>query len=174
MQITIVQAEIETAIRAYILSIVQIKEGMMIEIEWKASRGDSGFQAFIDIRPDTNKAATLTQPNVSNPGSAPTPSNVSAFPPFAVGRHPKTTLEAATGVATETASQDETMAQEVASEDAGTPPAPVESSEADTSTPVMASAEASTGAPDPAETETATVVTPKRSLFRGLKQPTNS
>ncbi len=51
MQITIVQAEIETAIRNYIQEQIVVREGMKIDIDLRATRGDAGFMATIDIVP---------------------------------------------------------------------------------------------------------------------------
>lgn len=49
MQITIVQAEIETAIRNYILSQLSIRAGMDISIELQATRGAEGYRAMINV-----------------------------------------------------------------------------------------------------------------------------
>ena len=57
MQITIVQAEIEQAITDFIHRQINVREGMLIQIDLKATRGDAGFQAVIDIV-DPNTALT--------------------------------------------------------------------------------------------------------------------
>ena len=49
MQITLIQSEIETAIKDYVHSIMHIKEGMEIDIELRAGRGENGYTANIDI-----------------------------------------------------------------------------------------------------------------------------
>lgn len=49
MQITLVQHEIETAIREYVHTQINVKEGMEIDIVLKATRGDEGTTAIIDI-----------------------------------------------------------------------------------------------------------------------------
>ena len=59
MQITIVQAEIEQAITDFIHRQINVREGMLIQIDLKATRGDAGFQAVIDIV-DPNTALTPT------------------------------------------------------------------------------------------------------------------
>lgn len=59
MQITLVQTEIETAIRNYIHSQIVVKDGMKIDIILKATRGDEGTTAIIDITPE-NQATTPT------------------------------------------------------------------------------------------------------------------
>ena len=49
MQIILIQAEIEVAIRNYVNSKVKIAAGQDIRIELSASRGPEGFRANIDI-----------------------------------------------------------------------------------------------------------------------------
>ena len=49
MQIILVQAEIEIAIRKYVNSKVKVNEGQDIRIDLSASRGPEGFRATIDI-----------------------------------------------------------------------------------------------------------------------------
>lgn len=89
MQITIVQSEIELAIKQYIHQQINVREGMDIEIELRATRGESGFQAVIDIAPATskpepalgivdtvNKAKTsLTKPAAQSEAESTVPSN---------------------------------------------------------------------------------------------------
>jgi len=50
MQITIVEAEIKQAIRDYILSQVPMRDDTEISIDLKATRGEDGYQAIIDIK----------------------------------------------------------------------------------------------------------------------------
>jgi hypothetical protein len=57
MQITIYQAEIEDAIRTHIHNVVSVKDGHEIKIDLKATRGDTGFQAIIDIEPVVTNGA---------------------------------------------------------------------------------------------------------------------
>ena len=52
MQIVLIQAEIETAIRNYVNSKVKVNEGQDIRIDLSASRGPEGFRATIDIIDD--------------------------------------------------------------------------------------------------------------------------
>ena len=62
MQITINQTEIEAAIKAHILSQINIKEGHDISIQLKATRGDDGTTAIIDINPSVIPASIPTTP----------------------------------------------------------------------------------------------------------------
>lgn len=49
MQITLVQKEIETALRNYVTSSVDVQAGKHINITLRATRGAEGYQAVIDI-----------------------------------------------------------------------------------------------------------------------------
>jgi hypothetical protein len=49
MQVILIQTEIEQAIRDYINSQINIKEGMSINIDLRSTRGTEGFTANIDI-----------------------------------------------------------------------------------------------------------------------------
>lgn len=148
MQITLVQTEIEQAIRAYVHSQVSVKEGNEITIELKATRGDAGMQAVIDILPAGTtpvvvaKAVTVTT--------------------RAGGLGIKTAVVAAKTPAVVVAPAVEEQAEaepesDVAEEEAGT-------ASEDTSTEVETEVE---------EAETPPVVKPK-SLFTGLKKPVNA
>lgn len=53
MQIIIEQAEIETAIRNHINSLISLKEGSRIDVDLAATRGKGGFTATIDIVPES-------------------------------------------------------------------------------------------------------------------------
>ena len=52
MQITIVQAEIETAIRNYVGSLLTVAPGTQIEIDLRAGRGEAGYTATVDLIPE--------------------------------------------------------------------------------------------------------------------------
>lgn len=61
MQIIIVQSEIETAIRNHILDQIHVKDGMQIDIVLRATRGDEGTTAVIDIVPMKNTDASAAK-----------------------------------------------------------------------------------------------------------------
>ena len=69
MQIILVQAEIEKAIRNYVNSKVQVNEGQDIRIDLSASRGPEGFRATIDIVDEdaTATAAPAPAPKAAAP-----------------------------------------------------------------------------------------------------------
>lgn len=69
MQITIVQSEIETAIRNYIGEQINVKEGMQIDIVLKATRGDEGQTAIIDIHPVAVAATAAVNATKNTAGS---------------------------------------------------------------------------------------------------------
>lgn len=62
MQITINQSEIEAAIRSHILSQINVKDGHEISISLKATRGEDGTTAIIDITPIAETAAVSLTP----------------------------------------------------------------------------------------------------------------
>ncbi len=49
MQITIVQAEIEEAIKSYVTGQIALKPGQEVTIDLKATRGAEGYQAIINV-----------------------------------------------------------------------------------------------------------------------------
>lgn len=65
MQIILVQAEIEKAIRNYVNSKVQVNEGQDIRIDLSASRGPEGFRATIDIVDEDATAPKAAAPKVT-------------------------------------------------------------------------------------------------------------
>lgn len=73
MQITIVQTEIETAIRNYIKSQITVNDNQKIDIELRATRGAEGFQAMIDIVPvevsERSVAAVVKQAATASEGT---------------------------------------------------------------------------------------------------------
>lgn len=62
MQITLNQAEIETALRRYVNDQVNVKDGNEIVIDLKAGRGDNGFSAIIDIVPASETVTSSAKP----------------------------------------------------------------------------------------------------------------
>ena len=70
MKIILVQAEIELALRAYVLNQISVREGQEITIAFKNTRGDDGATAEIDIStPSTDtpmKRSTAPAPTKSH------------------------------------------------------------------------------------------------------------
>ena len=65
MQIVLIQAEIEKAIRNYVNSIVKVAEGVDIVIDLKSTRGDTGFTANIDLVEADVERATAPAPTLA-------------------------------------------------------------------------------------------------------------
>ena len=63
MRIILVQAEIELALRAYVLNQISVREGQEITITFKNTRGDDGATAEIDI--STPSDAPLKVPSTT-------------------------------------------------------------------------------------------------------------
>ena len=64
MKIILVQAEIELALRAYVLNQIAVKDGQDINITFKNTRGDDGATAEIDITtPSISSGSTTTVGN---------------------------------------------------------------------------------------------------------------
>lgn len=147
MQITINQAEIEEAIRDFVTRKLTVNAGQRIDIELKATRGDEGYTAIIDIvdaePTSTGIAQVAAEVKAERTPAAPAPK---AERPKAV------TKAAALKPAAEPVAEPETVAEQTQREgDEGAP--------FDGGTPVA----------EPVEP-----VKPRPTLFSGLGAPQNS
>jgi hypothetical protein len=163
MQITIVQSEIEDAIRQHINNQINVKDGMRIDIDLKATRGDDGYTAVIDIVPETAAKRVAVEDTTGSTGTGDSKGVVAPAPAKA----------AATTTATPTR---RTTAKEVTAA-----PAPVAAPAAETvAEAAPAAAETVEAAPVAQDTTEAAPaadeapVTPRRSLFGSLTPPVNS
>lgn len=160
MKIMIVQAEIETAIRDYILSQINIREGMSVTIELAATRGASGFTAEIDISQTVEitsifnaKEQLASYQKAAGPSQlAPVETLKSAFPAFNIPRTPQTPSEV------------RQMMEATADEP--------EKTDIVISEPVVVVANDSEAATAEASEEVAPPKT--QSLFKGLRKPVNA
>ena len=146
MQIILIQAEIEVAIRNYVNSKVKIAAGQDIRIDLSASRGPEGFRANIDIvdaevpvEAYSPRAATTAAPKIAaveadEPTPAPTPKKKAAPAQL------EAEVEEPAAPPTEKVAVDEPSAQEQE----------VAQEQEQVSTNVEESAEASTTEPAPA------------------------
>lgn len=175
MQITLVQAEIELAIRNHIFSQLRIPAGMDIAIDLAATRGADGFKATIDISPNPDYTPPVHEPAkeyatpvhvpVSTRGvalcSGEVPFNMGVPEPEKQSRPPQNPAELAAYLAAE--EEKETAPAET---EAGSEPgvAPTEPAGA---TPVEEAPTEAVSANDTGEKPVST----GRSLFRGLKKP---
>lgn len=158
MLITIVQTEIEQAIRDYVGNQLKIADGMEMSIALSATRGDEGFKAAIDIHPIANapKQEQLKATTASVPGKSPifTPRVISATPVSQDNKGTEKSNEPGT----------DSLADEAGSGEKSNEQPPVATEDA-------------TGEGQKSETETANADTPasaSRSLFKGLSKPKNS
>lgn len=146
MQIILIQAEIEVAIRNYVNSKVKIAAGQDIRIDLSASRGPEGFRANIDIvdaevpvEAYSPRAATTAAPKTAaveadEPTPTPTPKKKAAPAQLEVDVEEPATSSSEKVVVDEPSAQEQEVAQEQKQE----------------VTNVEESAEASTTEPTPA------------------------
>ena len=149
MQITLIQSEIEQALKNYINDIMSVKDGMEIEIQLKATRGEEGTTAIIDIVPQKPKASRGGRtsgevPAKAEPAKAAAPAKAEAAQAVAEAA-PEPVAESVAEAEADDAEQVAEQAQEPEAQE----PAPVEAEEA------------------PAEEA------PRKSLFAGLSKPQN-
>ena len=148
MQITLIQSEIEQALKNYINDIMSVKDGMEIEIQLKATRGEEGTTAIIDIVPQKPKVARSNRTSGEIPAKS---ESVKAAATPVKAEPMKAAVEAepvAESVAEAEADDAEQVAEQ-AQEPEALEPAPVEAEQA------------------PAEEA------PRKSLFAGLSKPQN-
>ena len=188
MQIIIVQSEIETAIRDYVMSVVDIKEGMRIDIDLTATRGADGFKASIDIVPEDHPVADYDQVRseageaqvetaTSSVGSDPTkPLDIVTKVRKARGPNKSTLAKAAEAEAqTETTQEEEA---EVVQEEPAPNSEEALAAEAQVTEPAVEeanqTAEAEVEGLPVADLEAEVPIpAPTRSLFANLNKPTN-
>lgn len=122
MQIILIQAEIEVAIRNYVNSKVKIAAGQDIRIDLSASRGPEGFRANIDIvdalvpveaySPCATTTAAPKTAAVEDAGPAPTPTPKKKAAPAQLEVEVEEPAATPTTPSTEEVAADEPSAQE--------------------------------------------------------------
>jgi hypothetical protein len=180
MQITLVQAEIETAIRNHVLEQMSVDEGMELTIDLKATRGALGYQAIINIYPEgqapvaeapaSTGSTTRRAPKAS--GTVSDGTSAAATAPKRRGRPPKVKVEeTATEAAAEAAPATESAAPAVetaaAEETAPTASQEPEATVAEEAPAAEVTTEQIGGASE-------APAAPRRSLFGGMTAPVNS
>lgn len=123
MQITLIQSEIEQALKNYINDIMSVKDGMEIEIQLKATRGEEGTTAIIDIVPQKPKAVRGSRTSGEIPAKA-EPVKAAAAP---VKAEP---AQAVAESVAEAEADDAEQVAEQAQEPEAQEPAPVEAEQA--------------------------------------------
>lgn len=76
MKITIEEVEIKQAIVAHVLSQMNVREGMEVTVELRATRGETGMQANINIVPEGTETARPTPAPVTQLRRTPAPTLV--------------------------------------------------------------------------------------------------
>ena len=148
MQITLIQSEIEQALKNYINDIMSVKDGMEIEIQLKATRGEEGTTAIIDIVPQKPKAPRGSRTSGEVPAKA-EPVKAAAAPAKVEAAPAVAEAEPVVESVAEAEADDAEQVAEQAQEPEAQEPAPVEVEQA------------------PAEEA------PRKSLFAGLSKPQN-
>lgn len=170
MRITLVQAEIELAIRRYIGSQLTVANGTKMVIDLKATRGEEGFMAQVDIfpaseGPNFTKEIPADKAPASNVFDLNKPKTVAALSPMILGQGEGTASASTPQQEPEkpdnaAAASDAAQAQ---SDDQVSAAADTGSNE----TTAATGTDSSTGATTPA-------TAPKgRSLFSGMHKPKN-
>lgn len=176
MQITINQTEIEEAIRNHILGQITVRDDMRIDIDLKATRGDEGYTAIIDIVPSTAERRPTSEDQGSTRSEAPAKAEAKSAPAKTIVPKKSSTIfgggassKTQPVKAEEPVVQPQVEAQAEAEVVIAEPDAEVAASpEPDTAV------EAETEAAPEAAQEPAGEAPARPSLFAGLKKPENA
>lgn len=179
MRIILVQAEIELALRAYVLNQISVREGQEITIAFKNTRGDDGATAEIDIStPSAHIPAKVpSTPLKRTTAPAPTESHQEAPVTVSEPEMEEETSDPSDGSPAPAveAESDTTVSEEATPvQDAST------SSEADTAAEtVNQKEEEPVSKPvsflkEPAKADPDEAPAPSKSLFANLTKPVNS
>jgi hypothetical protein len=176
MQIIIGQAEIEQAITQHVLSMVAIHPGQSIDIELKATRGESGYQAFISIGEKSNQPSPVvkTVPLVQSAQQTPrTPAEIRQV--MAAEAAAEEAAAAAEEVAIPDNEGEPTIqtANEVAEEEAQNPQQEATEQPVAVSRPRLARVTQPAATEAPAEQVGGSNTPPPRKLFGGFSKPKN-
>lgn len=165
MQIIIAQLEIEQAIQEFIGRKIKIADDQRIDIDLKATRGDAGYQAFIDIVDQTSERRPSEQDDTTSQDTAAKPTQAKSTTTTVAAA--TTTTGRRTRAAAQPAPAQEPEVQAAASDnsDAG---GELVAAEAE---PEMATADADQG--DNAQVSDTPAEAPRKSLFGGLSRPNN-
>lgn len=185
MRIILVQAEIELALRAYVLNQIAVKDGQDISITFKNTRGDDGATAEIDITtPSISSGSPTTVGNEPQKSTQPVKESVSPVQatktlPKASTASPAPAVEATAPTSTEpeqsveaASSTTEPTAQ--VSTEAETPAE--ESKEEEFKVPSFLNKAAQTSTEEEApvtKPSAAEAPAPSKSLFANLTKPVN-
>lgn len=172
MQLILTQTDIETALINYVNDLVNIKEGMVITVDLKATRGADGATAIIDISPV--KAATAKAEPVKATAAKPAAQTRTVeVAKTEIVKDTKPVVEAQAEQAAEAGAEtqaSETQAVQVNNTDdepeAGATVGGTEAGEAQVEEPAA-------GGGEPVVEEEAAAPVKPQSLFAGLRKPKN-
>lgn len=169
MRIILVQAEIELALRAYVLNQISVREGQEINIAFKNTRGDDGATAEIDIStPSANIPAKVpSTPMKRTTATAPVEAPVAASEPE-VEEHASDPFNGSSAPAVEAESDTTASEEEAPVQDASTTSEP-EGGNQKEKEPVSKPASFLKPTADKANKTLA----PSKSLFANLTKPVN-
>lgn len=162
MQITITEDEIKEAIRNHMLNQIHVKEDMTIEIDLKATRGDAGYTALIDISPSRKTAAKAETKPAPKAADKPVEKQEKPAPTKAKEAAPEPSLKAEVQPEPEPIEEPELE--------------PVEDKD-DSNVVVLETAKEEPAADPAPEAEVKAEVAPApapKSIFAGLKKPVNT
>jgi len=163
MQLILTQSDIETALINYVNELVNIKDGMSISVDLKATRGADGATAIIDISPAkavtaTAKAEPVKPTVLTNKPTVQAKPEVKADPKVEpkVDPKPEVVDEPETGSAAEVAADANADAQAIEGQ-----------------ATVVDNDELEAKADPVVETPAADAAAKPKSLFEGLRKPKN-
>lgn len=162
MQVILVQAEIEQALRNYVNEMISVKEGMEITVDLKATRGADGATAVVDIVPAKEKPVTAVAV-----ASIATPVKVT----------PRGGINFAAKAKAEEKELPEAKAEQLTKVEVADDKSPEVDPELEPEVVEVPAQEAEAGAASAesaAEEESATVVPAKKQLFQNLRKPNNA
>jgi hypothetical protein len=172
VQIMIVQDEIEEAIRDFVKKKLTVNSGQKITVDLRATRGDEGYTAMIDIVDETAPVQEPA-PQASAPAAKPAPKT----------ERPKAVTKAELPKAAPAKAEPEVVAAEEAAPAADTEAEPVTEAQAEEAqaTPtkslfekVQETAVAATAEAEPAPVDEQPTAPKRPSLFGGATPPQNS
>lgn len=170
MRIILVQAEIELALRAYVLNQISVREGQEITIAFKNTRGDDGATAEIDISTPsaTNTVKVSNTPVKRTTAPAPVEAPVAASEPE-MEEDTSDPSDGSPAPAVEAESDTTASEEEASAPDASTTSEP-EGENQKEEEPVSKPA---SFLKEPAKTDPNDAPAPSKSLFANLTKPVN-
>ena len=174
MRIILVQAEIELALRAYVLNQISVREGQEITIAFKNTRGDDGATAEIDISTpsDTVPPKVPSTPVKRTPSLTPVEAPVAASEPE-VEDDTSDPSDGSPAPAVEAESDTTTSGEEAPAQDASTTSETEVAAETGNQKEGKPSPNPTSFLKEPAKADPDVAPAPSKSLFANLTKPVN-